>query len=188
MGCRNLPFYEADGRRIEISAGTHFEPILRTSRLETEALGVGSAPPQLPTPNRLLADGNELGNVRFAMVDERKTMFENLANLTKMMRGAGQVMPRIQAMKDKMARTEVEAVSTCGRVSVKLSGTGTLTRLEVCETLLQTVEKQTLETQVAATVNQAIQKAKQLHLEAVQEVVGDLGIPGIDRILAQLAE
>lgn len=122
------------------------------------------------------------------MGHERKIVFENLANLTKMMRGAGQVMPRIEAMKERMARTEVEAVSACGRVSVKLSGTGTLTRLDVCETLLQAVDKQTLETEVAATVNQAIQKAKQLHLEAVQEVVADLGIPGVDRILAQLAE
>jgi nucleoid-associated protein EbfC len=115
-------------------------------------------------------------------------MFENLANFSKLVRGAGQVMPRIQAMKERMATTEIEATSACGRVTVKLSGTGTLTRLDVCETFVQSGDKASMEAEIAATVNHAIRKAKQLHLEAVREVVGDLGIPGVDRILSELAE
>jgi DNA-binding protein YbaB len=115
-------------------------------------------------------------------------VFENLAGLTKLMRNVGQIRPRVQAMKEKMARTHVEAISMDGRVRVSLSGTGKLTSLEVCESLLAIDEKTRFESEVAATVNQAIEKAKQLHLQAVQEVVGELGIPGIDKILADLAE
>ncbi len=104
------------------------------------------------------------------------------------MRGATQMMPRIQAMKDKMSETEVECQSSSGRVLVILSGTGTLKRIDIDQTMVDEMDKVTLELEISETINQAIQKAKQIHLQAVQEIVGDLGIPGVDRMLAQLAE
>jgi nucleoid-associated protein EbfC len=115
-------------------------------------------------------------------------MFENLTNFSKLVRGAGQMMPRIQAMKDKMAQTDVESQSSSGRVLVILSGSGTLKRLEIDQEMVDTGDKVSLESEIAETINQAIQRAKQIHLQAVQEIVGDLGIPGVDRMLAQLAE
>ena len=69
-----------------------------------------------------------------------------------------------------------------------MTGSGTLTRLEIHETLFSDGDRQTVQIEVAETINLALQDAKQLHLQAVKEIVGELGIPGIDRILAQLAE
>ncbi len=115
-------------------------------------------------------------------------MFENLTNFSKLVRGAGQMMPRIQAMKDKMAQTEVESQSSSGRISVILSGSGTLKKLEIDQGMMDAGDKASLESEIEETINQAIQRAKQIHLQAVQEIVGDLGIPGVDRMLAQLAE
>jgi nucleoid-associated protein EbfC len=115
-------------------------------------------------------------------------MFENLTNFSKLMRGATQMMPRIQTMKDKMSETEVQSQSSSGRVLVILSGTGTLKRIDIDQSMVDEKNKATLELEISETINQAIQQAKQIHLQAVQEIVGDLGIPGVDRMLAQLAE
>jgi DNA-binding protein YbaB len=115
-------------------------------------------------------------------------MFESLKQFSKLVGNAGHVMPRIQAMKEQLAKAEVEAQSASGRVSVTLTGTGTITRLEIHEALFRDGDRQTVQIEVVETINLALQDAKQLHVQAVKEIVGDLGIPGIDRILAQLAE
>lgn len=112
-------------------------------------------------------------------------MFENLTNLSKLMRGAGSIMPKVQAAKEKLARQEVESISLSGAVRVVLSGGGVVSAIEIRDTSLS---GQDLESEIQEVMNEAIQKAKRLHLDAVQHVVGDLGIPGIDRIIAQLAE
>ncbi len=115
-------------------------------------------------------------------------MFENLTNFSKLLRGAGQMMPRIQKMKEKLGKQEVEATSTTGQVTVCMSGAGSVTRIEIDWASIDTEGKSTIEAQVIETMNAAIQQAKSLHLSAVREVVDELGIPGIDRMLEQLAE
>ncbi|MDZ4850411.1 MAG: YbaB/EbfC family nucleoid-associated protein [Pirellulaceae bacterium] len=115
-------------------------------------------------------------------------MLENLTNFSKLIRGAGQMMPRIQKMKEDLGKKEVEATSDSGHVSVCMSGAGIVTRLTVSPELLAADEKSHIEAQIIETMNVAIQRAKALHLKAVREVVSDLGIPGVDRMLEQLAE
>lgn len=115
-------------------------------------------------------------------------MLENLTNFSKLIRGAGQLMPRIKKMKEDLGKKEVEATSNSGHVSVYMSGSGIVTRIAVSPELLASNEHSHIEAQIIETMNVAIQRAKALHLKAVHEVVGDLGIPGIDRILEQLAE
>jgi DNA-binding YbaB/EbfC family protein len=115
-------------------------------------------------------------------------MFENLTNFSKLVRGAGQMMPRIQKMKQELGIKEVEATSTDGHVTICMSGAGSVTRIEIDVALMERDDKTSIEAQTLEAMNRAIQQAKALHLKAVREVVGDLGIPGIDRILEQLAE
>jgi DNA-binding YbaB/EbfC family protein len=115
-------------------------------------------------------------------------MFENLTNFSKLIRGAGQMMPRIQKMKENLGKKEVEATSTIGHVTVCMSGAGSVTRVDIDFDLLQRDDKSSIETQMVEAMNLAIQQAKSLHLKAVREVVDELGIPGIDRVLEQLAE
>ena len=115
-------------------------------------------------------------------------MFENLTNFSKLIRGAGQMMPRIQKMKEQLGNSEVEATSASGHITVAMSGAGSVTRVEIDELLMERVDKASIEAQMLEAMNIAIQQAKSLHLKAVREVVDELGIPGIDRVLEQLAE
>ena len=115
-------------------------------------------------------------------------MFENLTNFSKLVRGAGQIMPRIQKMKETLAREQVEAKSSLGHVTVHLTGAGIVTRVEIDSALANVESKSSIELEMIEAMNSAIQQAKGLHLKAVREVVNEMGIPGIDRILEQLAE
>jgi DNA-binding YbaB/EbfC family protein len=115
-------------------------------------------------------------------------MFENLSNFSKLVRGAGQMMPRIQKMKQELGNKEVEATSSHGHVTVCMSGVGSVTRIDIDVALMESDNKSSIEAQTLEAMNLAIQQAKALHLKAVRDVVGELGIPGIDRILEQLAE
>jgi DNA-binding YbaB/EbfC family protein len=115
-------------------------------------------------------------------------MFENLSNFSKLVRGAGQMMPRIQKMKQDLGNKEVEATSSNRQVTVRMSGTGIVTRIEIDASLMESGDKKLIELQTLEAMNLAIQQAKALHLSSVREVVGELGIPGIDRILEQLAD
>lgn len=115
-------------------------------------------------------------------------MFENLTNFSKLVRGAGQMMPRIQKMKQDLGSREVEGTSSKGAVTICMSGAGSVTRVEIDAALMESEDKSSLEGEMLEAMNIAIQQAKSLHLKAVREVVGELGIPGIDRILEQLAE
>ncbi len=117
-----------------------------------------------------------------------RPMFENLANFSKLVRGAGQMMPRIQKMKQELGNKEVDATSANGHVKVTMSGAGSVTSVEIDATLMENDDKSSIEAQMLEAMNLAIQKAKSMHLKAVREVVSELGIPGIDRVLEQLAE
>ena len=115
-------------------------------------------------------------------------MFENLSNFSKLISGAGQMMPRIQKMKEHLGKKEVEATSSSGHVTVCMSGAGSVTRVEINPALMERDDKSSIEAQLLEAMNIAIQQAKNLHVKAVREVVEELGIPGIDRVLEQLAE
>jgi len=115
-------------------------------------------------------------------------MFENLTNFSKLLRGAGQMMPRIQKMKEKLGKEEVAATSTTGQVTVCMSGAGSVMRIDIAPALVEGDGRSAIEAQILEAVNDAIKQAKSLHLKAVREVVDELGIPGIDRMLEQLAE
>lgn len=98
------------------------------------------------------------------------------------------MMPRIQKMKEKLGKEEVSATSASGQITICMSGSGSVTRIEMASELANLDDKTSIEAQLIETINKAIQQAKSLHLKAVREVVDDLGIPGIDRMLEQLAE
>jgi DNA-binding protein YbaB len=115
-------------------------------------------------------------------------MFENLNNLSKLVRGATQVMPRVRALKEQLAASKIEVSSDCKSIRVILTGEGKITALDIEPDFLEQTEHSSIQLEIASTINRALQQAKQLHLAAVKEVVGDLGIPGIDKILTQLAD
>ena len=115
-------------------------------------------------------------------------MFENLTNFSKLLRNASSMVPKIQQLKENLSNQRVEGRSDAGDVVVEMSGSGTILNIKIDSSLIATQDKSLLELTIATATNAAILKAKNLHVHAVREAVKDLGIPGIDNVIAQLAE
>ena len=115
-------------------------------------------------------------------------MFENLTNFSKLLRNASSMVPKIQQLKENLSNQRVEGRSDAGDVVVEMSGSGTILNIKIDPSLIATQDKSLLELTIATATNAAILKAKNLHVHAVREAVKDLGIPGIDNVIAQLAE
>jgi len=115
-------------------------------------------------------------------------MFENLTNFSKLLRNASSMVPKIRQLKENLSSQRVEGRSDEGHVVVEMSGVGTILGLTIDPELIATQDKSALELAILTAANAAIAKAKELHVHAVREAVKDLGIPGVDSIIAQLAE
>ncbi len=75
-----------------------------------------------------------------------------------------------------------------GGIHVELDGTGIAQSVRIAEDVLRSHPQSEVEAGLVEAFNTAVQKAKQLHLDGIESVVKDLGIPGVDSIIKSLAE
>jgi len=70
-----------------------------------------------------------------------------------------------------------------GMVEVESNGHGEVLRIKIDPAL---EDREMIESLLPAAVNDASAKAKELHVELMQSVTGDLNLPGLDDALSQL--
>ena len=89
---------------------------------------------------------------------------------------------------DEQVRSyDVTAVAAGGgMVEVEANGAGELLRVTIEQTLFDRGDREMIENLVPAAVNQALEKAKQLHADAVKDMAGGLNVPGLDEALNQI--
>ena len=111
-------------------------------------------------------------------------MFKNLANLGNLMKMGTQV----QEVKEKLKSAKVIGASGGGMIEVEMSGTGQMLRLNIEPKLVEDNEREMLENLIPAAVNDAIVKAKQLHMEELKNLTQGLEFPGLESALANLID
>ena len=114
-------------------------------------------------------------------------MFRGLANLASVLRHAQQMGGKMQAVNDKLKTERATAQTGGGMVQVEVNGLGEVLRVKIDPALVARGEREMIEDLLPAAVNQAIAKANQLRLEAMQTMAQELNVPGLDAALAQLA-
>ncbi len=107
-------------------------------------------------------------------------MFKNLANLGNLMRQAQEMGGKMQEANDKLKAQRVTASSGGGMVEVEMNGLGQMLKLKIEPELVEKNEREMLEDLIPAAVNDAIKKAKQLHVEEMKSLTEGIDIPGID--------
>jgi DNA-binding YbaB/EbfC family protein len=112
-------------------------------------------------------------------------MFKNLANFASVMRQATQIGGRMQEVQDELREERLTGAAGGGMVEVEANGHGEVLRLSIDPELFQRGDREMIEDLIPAAVNQAQAKAKQLHLEKMQEVTGGLDVPGLEQALSQ---
>lgn len=114
-------------------------------------------------------------------------MFKNLTNLASMLRQAQQVGSQMKDVQDRLKSQRATGSSGAGLVEVEVNGLGEVLRLRLDPTLIEKADREMIEDLVPAATNQALAKAKQLHLEAMKSLTAGFSLPGLDDALAQLA-
>lgn len=114
-------------------------------------------------------------------------MFKNLANLGNIMRQAQEMGGKMQEINDLLKARKVTATSGGGMVTVEMNGLGQMLKLVIEPKLIEENEREMIEDLVPAAVNEAIQKAKQLHVEEMKSLTQGIDLPGLDAAIANLA-
>ncbi len=115
-------------------------------------------------------------------------MFKGLGNMVSVMRQARQFGAQMQAVTDKLKTQRATASTGAGMIEVEVNGLGEVLRVKIDPTLVARGEREMIEDLIPAAVNQAVAKARQLHLDAFQAAAADLNVPGLDETAAPTAD
>jgi DNA-binding YbaB/EbfC family protein len=106
--------------------------------------------------------------------------------MASMLRQAQQVSGRMQAMQADLKAATVVGSAGDGLVEVRMNGLGEMLGLKLAPTLLDPAQSEKVEQWVTLAVNDAANKARQLHTESMQSLASGLDVPGLSDALAQL--
>ena len=113
-------------------------------------------------------------------------MFEKLSSLGSLIKHAQQIGGQMQQLSDKLKDRRTTGTAGGGMVEIEISGLLEVLRCRIDEQLISQGDRELIEDLVAAAINQAVVKGKQLHADAVKELTGGLEVPGIQEALAKL--
>ena len=113
-------------------------------------------------------------------------MFKGLANLTSLMKQAQQMGAKMQAINDRLQSERASGSAGGDMVVVEVNGLSQVLRVKIDPLLMQRGDVEMIEDLTAAAVNQALAKAKQLHMEAMKSLTEGIDVPGLGDALNQL--
>jgi DNA-binding YbaB/EbfC family protein len=100
-----------------------------------------------------------------------------MKNFAQMLKQAGELQARMQAMQDQLANLEVTGGAGEGRVEVTATGKGEVRRVRIAPELLAANDAAMLEDLVRVAVNDARAKADAEAKARLSEITGGLPLP-----------
>jgi DNA-binding YbaB/EbfC family protein len=113
-------------------------------------------------------------------------MLGALGNLTSLIKQAKQLESRLAGVRDELRVKRASGTAGGGLVELEVNGLEEVIRCKIDPSLLSGGDRELLEDLVCAAANQAIDKAKQLHAEAMRSFAGGFGVPGLDEAIANV--
>lgn len=104
-------------------------------------------------------------------------MFKELATLTNLMKNAGDIQKRMGDSKERLAQTTVEGRSSCGRVTVTVTGKMDVLAVRFASEPHEIGSKNGVEALVMDAINNGLRKAKDLAAAEMKSVADGLGLP-----------
>lgn len=98
-------------------------------------------------------------------------------NIGNLLQSARDMQTRMKEAQDQAATIRVEGKAGGGMVTAVANGKGSILRISIEQSLLDTGDKEMIEDLTTAAVNQAVEAAKQALQAEMQKVTGGLPIP-----------
>jgi nucleoid-associated protein EbfC len=112
-------------------------------------------------------------------------MFKEIANLASLMKHAQKMSDRMKELQKQLKTKRATGSAGAGMVEVEVNGLGEVLHVKIDPTLVEQGEREMIEDLLPAAVNQALAKAKQLHVETMQSLTGDLNFPGLNQAISE---
>ncbi len=112
-------------------------------------------------------------------------MFKGLSNFASLMKNAQQIGGKAEEIRQRLRSERVTGTAGAGLIEVEANGLGEILRMRIDPQLIQSQDQDMIESLAPAAINQALEKSKQLHAQALQSMLGDMELPGLDKALAQ---
>jgi len=113
-------------------------------------------------------------------------MFKELGNLASLVRQAQQMGGRMKALNEKLKSERATASTGAGMVEVEVNGLGEVLRVKIDPSLVERGDREMIEDLIPAAVNEAVVKARQLHVDAMKTMTDDLSLPGLEDAIKQI--
>jgi DNA-binding YbaB/EbfC family protein len=112
----------------------------------------------------------------------------DLANLGAMLKQAQEMGNKMQEAQQQLKTKRVTGTAGAGLVEAEVNGASEVLSVRVDPDLFAKGDREMIEDLIPAAVNQALDKARELHAEAMREMTQGMNLPGLGEALAQLNE
>jgi len=113
-------------------------------------------------------------------------LFKGLGDIASIMKQAQEMGTRMQSLNAQLKTQRAVGIAGAGMVEVEVNGVGEVLRISIEPQLIESGDREMIEDLVPAAVNQALAKAKQMHVDAMQELTGGLNVPGLSSALEEM--
>lgn len=111
----------------------------------------------------------------------------NLANLGQIAQQAQQMGARVKDLQERLKHEKVTGAAGGGMVEVDMTGDQQVIAVRIDPGLVERGEREMIEDLVVGAVNDAAEKAKELHAAGMQELAGGMNLPGMGDMLAKFS-
>jgi nucleoid-associated protein EbfC len=115
-------------------------------------------------------------------------MFKGIGNIANIMKQAQEMGSKMQAVQEQLKGKKTTGAAGGGLIEVDMNGLAEVLAVRIDPELVAKGDREMIEDLLPAAYNSAHQRAKQLHAEALQQITGDLQIPGINEAISNLGE
>jgi nucleoid-associated protein EbfC len=112
-------------------------------------------------------------------------MFQEMSNLASLLRSAGEIRRKMEAMTEELRAKRVVGAAGGGMVEVEANGLGEVLKVRIEPALVARGDREMIEDLLPAAIKQAVDKAKELHVSMTKSATEGLSFPGLDEALSK---
>jgi DNA-binding YbaB/EbfC family protein len=98
-------------------------------------------------------------------------------SMMQMLKQARAMQKQMKTIQKKVDKKEVSTTAADGKIEVVITGKLNVQRILIDQSLLDSADKLSLQSNLTKAVNDAIKKAQNLMATEMQKMAGDMGIP-----------
>lgn len=114
-------------------------------------------------------------------------MLKGIASFASLLRHAQQMGGKIKEISEQLRAKRATGSAGGGMVEVLVNGMGEVLRVQIDADLLARGDREMIEDLLPVAINQALSKAKQMHVDIVRSVAQQMDLPGLGEALAEFA-